>query len=116
MFPLCNGLRRTGVQREGGNPPPRNCAEPTGPAFGRPDDKLRDEAIQFLLCCFWIASLSLAMTMTARGGNTMNDSVNRQILLVEKPAGKLGPEHFKMSKGGTPEPKDREPFLRLPYI
>jgi hypothetical protein len=23
-----------------------NCEEPTGPAFGRPDDKLRDEAIQ----------------------------------------------------------------------
>jgi hypothetical protein len=25
----------------------RHCGEPTGPAFGRPDDKLRDEAIQF---------------------------------------------------------------------
>ncbi len=25
----------------------------------------------------------------------MNDTVNRQILLVEKPSGKLGPEHFK---------------------
>jgi len=24
----------------------RHCEEPTGPAFGRPDDKLRDEAIQ----------------------------------------------------------------------
>jgi hypothetical protein len=23
-----------------------HCEEPTGPAFGRPDDKLRDEAIQ----------------------------------------------------------------------
>src|SRR6266849_271533 len=23
----------------------RHCEEPTGPAFGRPDDKLRDEAI-----------------------------------------------------------------------
>jgi hypothetical protein len=32
----------------------RHCKEPTGPAFGRPDDKLRDEAIQFLGCldCF----------------------------------------------------------------
>src|SRR3981081_3060090 len=27
----------------------RHCEEPTGPAFGRPDDKLRDEAIQ---ACF----------------------------------------------------------------
>src|SRR5438067_13236127 len=26
---------------------PRHCEEPTGPAFGGPDDKLRDEAIQF---------------------------------------------------------------------
>jgi hypothetical protein len=25
----------------------RHCEEPTGPAFGGPDDKLRDEAIQF---------------------------------------------------------------------
>jgi len=24
----------------------RHCEEPTGPAFGRPDDRLRDEAIQ----------------------------------------------------------------------
>src|ERR1043166_7996172 len=31
-----------------------------------------------------------------RGGNAMSD-VNRQILLVEKPAGKLGPEHFSMT-------------------
>src|SRR5256884_470617 len=27
----------------------------------------------------------------------MNASVNRQILLVEKPSGKLGPEHFKLT-------------------
>src|SRR4051812_17211070 len=46
----------------------------------------------------------------------MNDSVNRQILLVEKPTGKLGPEHFKMSKGGVPEPKDGEALLRVRYI
>jgi hypothetical protein len=32
----------------------------------------------------------------------MNDTVNRQILLVEKPTGKLGPEHFKMVKGRCP--------------
>jgi hypothetical protein len=32
----------------------RHCEEPTGPAFGRPDVKLRDEAIQslWLLDCF----------------------------------------------------------------
>ena len=28
----------------------------------------------------------------------MNATVNRQILLVEKPSGKLGPEHFKMAR------------------
>jgi hypothetical protein len=35
----------------------RNCEEPTGPAFGRPDDKLRDEAIQTFVPERWIASL-----------------------------------------------------------
>jgi NADPH-dependent curcumin reductase CurA len=42
--------------------------------------------------------------------------VNRQILLVEKPAGKLGPEHFSMAKGSIPEPKDGEALLRVRYI
>src|SRR4030088_2945828 len=46
----------------------------------------------------------------------MNDSVNRQVLLVEKPTGKLGPEHFKMSKVDIPEPKDGEALLRVRYI
>ena len=46
----------------------------------------------------------------------MNDTVNRQILLVEKPAGKLGPEHFKMSKSDIPEPKDGEVLVRVRYI
>jgi NADPH-dependent curcumin reductase CurA len=46
----------------------------------------------------------------------MNDTVNRQILLVEKPAGKLGPEHFNMSKSSIPEPKDGEALLRVRYI
>src|SRR3979411_1972801 len=46
----------------------------------------------------------------------MNDTVNRQILLVEKPAGKLGPEHFKMSKAAIPEPKDGEVLARVRYI
>jgi NADPH-dependent curcumin reductase CurA len=46
----------------------------------------------------------------------MKDSVNRQILLVEKPTGKLSPEHFKMSEAGIPEPKEGEALLRVRYI
>jgi NADPH-dependent curcumin reductase CurA len=53
-----------------------------------------------------------------RGGNAMSDhtNINRQVLLVEKPAGKLGPEHFKMSEAAIPEPKDGEALLRVRYI
>src|SRR6202790_1613972 len=51
-----------------------------------------------------------------RGNFAMTDGVNRQILLVEKPAGKLGPEHFKMSEAPIPEPKDGEALLRVRYI
>ena len=46
----------------------------------------------------------------------MNGTVNRQVLLVEKPAGKLGPEHFKLSNAAIPEPKDGEALLRVRYI
>src|SRR6516162_6832379 len=46
----------------------------------------------------------------------MNASVNRQILLVEKPSGKLGPEHFRLTSGQIPEPKDGEALLRVRYI
>src|ERR1700749_2818876 len=46
----------------------------------------------------------------------MNATVNRQVLLVEKPAGKLGPEHFKLSKAAIPEPRDGEALLRVRYI
>jgi NADPH-dependent curcumin reductase CurA len=49
-------------------------------------------------------------------GNAMSDGVNRQVLLVEKPTGKLGPEHFKMSAGVIPEPRDGEALLRVRYI
>jgi NADPH-dependent curcumin reductase CurA len=52
----------------------------------------------------------------SHGGNAMSDGVNRQILLVEKPTGKLGPEHFKMSKSAIPEPRDGEALLRVRYI
>src|ERR1700716_4665505 len=50
------------------------------------------------------------------GRDAMTASVNRQVLLVEKPTGKLAPEHFKMSEGGIPEPKDGEALLRVRYI
>src|ERR1700743_3812112 len=53
---------------------------------------------------------------TTRGGNAMNATVNRQVLLVEKPTGKLAPEHFKMSEGAMPEPGDGEALLRVRYI
>ncbi len=46
----------------------------------------------------------------------MNASTNRQILLVEKPSGKLGPEHFKLSNAAIPEPKDGEALLKVRYI
>lgn len=46
----------------------------------------------------------------------MSASVNRQILLVEKPAGKLGPEHFKLTNAAIPEPKEGEALLRVRYI
>ena len=46
----------------------------------------------------------------------MSSSINRQILLVEKPSGKLGAEHFKMVEGAMPEPKDGEALLQVRYI
>jgi NADPH-dependent curcumin reductase CurA len=46
----------------------------------------------------------------------MKDSVNRQVLLVEKPTGKLAPEHFKMAESSIPDPKDGEALLRVRYI
>ncbi|MET0876050.1 MAG: NADP-dependent oxidoreductase [Tardiphaga sp.] len=46
----------------------------------------------------------------------MTATINRQVLLVEKPTGKLGAEHFKMSEGAIPEPKDGEALLRVRYI
>ncbi|HEY0849068.1 MAG TPA: NADP-dependent oxidoreductase [Bradyrhizobium sp.] len=46
----------------------------------------------------------------------MNAIVNRQILLVEKPSGKLGPEHFKLVNGAVPEPADGEALLRTRLI
>ena len=46
----------------------------------------------------------------------MTASVNRQVLLVETPTGRLGPEHFSMTEGAVPEPQDGEVLLRVRYI
>ncbi|MDO9563765.1 MAG: NADP-dependent oxidoreductase, partial [Bradyrhizobium sp.] len=46
----------------------------------------------------------------------MNATVNRQILLVEKPTGKLGPEHFRLTEAAIPQPGDGEVLLKLRYI
>jgi NADPH-dependent curcumin reductase CurA len=46
----------------------------------------------------------------------MSQLTNRQILLAEKPTGKLGPEHFKMVSGTVPEPGEGEALLRVRYI
>src|SRR5258708_30274827 len=50
----------------------RHCEEPTGPAFGRPDDELRDEAIQSCLR-LWIASRSLSPGARSRDPVARND-------------------------------------------
>src|ERR1700733_15597873 len=55
-------------------------------------------------------------TATSMGGNIMGEAINRQVLLVEKPTGKLGPEHFKMSNAAIPEPKEGEALVRVRYI
>jgi NADPH-dependent curcumin reductase CurA len=46
----------------------------------------------------------------------MSNNVNRQILLVEKPTGNFGPEHFRLVEAEVPEPKDGEALLRVRYI
>jgi NADPH-dependent curcumin reductase CurA len=46
----------------------------------------------------------------------MKEGVNRQILLVEKPSGKLGPEHFRLVENAMPKPSDGEVLLRVRYI
>jgi NADPH-dependent curcumin reductase CurA len=46
----------------------------------------------------------------------MAAAVNRQILLVEKPAGKLGPQHFRLVEAAVPQPKDGEALLRVKLI
>ncbi len=46
----------------------------------------------------------------------MPTDVNRQILLVGKPVGKLGPEHFRLVEAPLPEPKDGEALVRVRLI
>src|SRR6516225_5099334 len=46
----------------------------------------------------------------------MAEAVNRQILLVEKPTGKLAPTHFKLVNAKVPEPNDGEVLVRTRYI
>jgi NADPH-dependent curcumin reductase CurA len=46
----------------------------------------------------------------------MKEKINRQVLLVEKPTGKLGPEHFRMKEAAIPEPNDGEALLHVRYI
>ena len=43
-------------------------------------------------------------------------TANRQILLVETPKGKLGPEHFRLAEAPMPAPRDGEALLRVRYI
>ena len=44
------------------------------------------------------------------------NAVNRQVLLVEKPRGKLAPSNFRLADGAMPAPKDGEALLRVKYI
>ena len=46
----------------------------------------------------------------------MTATTNRQILLIEKPKEKLGPEHFRMAEAAMPEPKDGEALVKVRYI
>lgn len=46
----------------------------------------------------------------------MANAFNRQVLLAEKPSGKLSPSHFKLVDGKMPEPKDGEVLLRTRLI
>jgi NADPH-dependent curcumin reductase CurA len=46
----------------------------------------------------------------------MEERTNRRILLVEKPADKLAPEHFRLTQAPAPAPQDGEVLLRVRYI
>jgi hypothetical protein len=46
----------------------------------------------------------------------MAERASRQILLVAKPTDRLSPEHFRLTEGAAPAPKDGEVLLRVRYI
>jgi NADPH-dependent curcumin reductase CurA len=46
----------------------------------------------------------------------VRNNINRKILLVEKPTGKLGPEHFQLVEDAMPTPGDGEALVRVRYI
>jgi NADPH-dependent curcumin reductase CurA len=46
----------------------------------------------------------------------MTGGLNRQILLIGKPIGKLGTEHFKLTEGSMPEAGEGEVLVRVLYI
>jgi NADPH-dependent curcumin reductase CurA len=46
----------------------------------------------------------------------MTGGLNRQILLTDKPVGKLGTEHFKLTEVPMPEAGDAEVLVRVLYI
>src|SRR5258708_39530968 len=48
------------------------------------------------------------------GGSAVPDR-NRQILLVETPKGKLGPEHFRLAAAPLPTPQEGEVLARVRY-
>ena len=53
----------------------RHCEEPAGPAFGGPDDKLRDEAIHTSSAGLWIGSRSLSSGARSRDPVARNDGL-----------------------------------------
>src|SRR4029077_1311384 len=66
--------------------------------------------------CLRVLCATLREDQPHRREEAMKDGVNRQILLVERPTGKLAPQHFKMTEGAIPEPRESETLLRVRYI
>jgi hypothetical protein len=84
----------------------RHCEEPTGPAFGRPVDKLRDEAIQS--CCVASGLLRGACHRAAFCANPLvrnDDSTKTHHALSAGTASTQKPSRF--SQGGRLKPAAR---------
>src|SRR6266478_1982868 len=71
-----SGASRREIAESHLKPERRHCEEPTGPAFGGPDDKLRDEAIHSFFVAPWIASRSLSSGAHSRDPLARNDVLN----------------------------------------